>query len=174
MPYATWGAKRGSMRRPGPRTGSGVPCGIQCWIRGMSQDPESHAELQMLPFSHVSDSPSFYVGPTPVRDPGYRVSCRTRVPACGIKSNIHVSHALSVTPCGIKSSKRTSMRDPAAYAIPNSVWTSTHHVGSHAVFHVRCLGTRTRSRVPRGTHCLVPSMSSVCDSMEDPGPRTAS
>ena len=67
------------------------------------------------------------------------------------------------------------MRDPAAYAIPNCAWTSTLDVGYHAVFQVRCRVPRTRSGVPRGTPPWhVWSMSSMRDSMEDPGPRTAS
>ena len=98
MSYGTWMAKRGYIRSPGPRTGSGATCGIQCGIRCVSQDPESHAELHMLPYSPVNDSPRFDVGPRPVRDPGYRISCRTPGAPCGIKSYMHVSHAGSVTP----------------------------------------------------------------------------
>ena len=93
MSYGTWMAKRGYIRSPGPRTGSGATCGIQCGIRCVSQDPESHAELHMLPYSPVNDSPRFDVGPRPVRHPGYRISC-------GIKSYMHAPHAGSVTPQG--------------------------------------------------------------------------
>ena len=113
MSYGTWRAKRGSMRCPGPRMGYGVPCGIQCGIRAMSQDPEADPDLQMPPNSPVNDSPSFEVGPRPVRDPviqdtGYRagpgcphVGSKAAYEApCGIKSCMHVSHAGSVTPCG--------------------------------------------------------------------------
>ena len=79
----------------------------------MSQDPEADPDLQMPPNSPVNDSPSFEVGPRPVRDPviqdtGYRAgpgcphvgSIAAFEAPCGIKSYMHVSHAGSVTPCG--------------------------------------------------------------------------
>ena len=49
---------------------------------------------------------------------------------------------------------RPSMRHPATYGIPNSVWTSTPDMGSHAGFHVRCLVRRTSAGFPRGIQAV--------------------